>query len=286
MRLVQAKTSGGEISIKESQAFFDNKNTEVEISDGKTCKVQVRRKVVVTTEYISETNAQALLKNDYWGPFVGGGKLDNRYITVGLKDYCYGEKPEMEAWVKIVPMQFSPLPEMSMSQYDEITQVPGGSENERICTLEGRFDVKSIDYSLCFEKEYILKEAAGKVGMSGHEYATVYEPVLVDRSAFDDVKQFRMVGTIMQNGKNIIVEGDPVTVNDPVFRLLGVRIGSSIALDPVFDKDQGSSRSINFYPVSSMGIIEEADDLAKIKIYSQPIDNTKYSITVTRQLTE
>ena len=35
-----------------------------------------------------------------------------------------------------------------------------------------------------------------------------------------------------------------------------------------------------------MGIIEEADDLAKIKIYSQPIDNTKYSITVTRQLTE
>lgn len=271
-----------ENKVTESELNVNYQDIEVEISDGKICKVDIKRKVVVTSDKISKTNAKSLLKSDYWGDYNKGTGVAERYVTVGFKDYCYGENPKLEAWVKIMPMQFAPLPEIQMVQLGEITAVPG-AEDKHSCSLQGRFDVASIDFDLCFEKEYRKDNSMRKVGIEGYEYSTVFVPVKITDSDFDNVRQFRMTSTIMEDGRNIVVEGDPVSINNPEFKLLGTRVGSMIALDPIFNRDLGTSRSINFYPINNFGIIEEDKGLVRIKVYGTPVDTGKYSISVTKQ---
>ena len=248
--------------------------TNIDIAKMNTCKVQVQRKVIATGT--DQIDASKIPADDKW---VGGTIDSKKYITIGVKN-CYGDNPKLQAKIEMRPAQYAPLLK-TLTQTGDVTTSSGGtSEN---VSLKGTFDTSMVEEGLCFSQDYQKQEES-----TGAEEIDVYAPVKMADSDFETKELLEVSFTINKSN----VTADAVSMKDEEgdnaaeFTADNVWVQSMLSIKVLFQEGM-RSQSINFYPLSQFGVIEDNnnDGTVNYRTYetnTHPV-SSDYELTVTKE---
>ena len=248
--------------------------TNIDIAKMNTCKVQVQRKVIATGT--DQIDASKIPADDKW---VGGTTDSKKYITIGVKN-CYGDNPKLQAKIEMRPAQYAPLLK-SLTQTGDITTSSGGTSKN--VSLKGTFDTSMVEKDLCFSQDYQKQEES-----TNAEKIDVYAPVKMADSDFETKELLQLSFTKDLNN----ITADAVSMKDEEgdnaaeFTADNVWVQSMLSIKVLFQEGM-RSQSINFYPLSQFGVIEDNNNDGTVN-YRTYKNNTHpvwsdYGLTVSKE---
>ena len=248
--------------------------TNIDIAKMNTCKVQVQRKVIATGT--DQIDASKIPADDKW---VGGTTDSKKYITIGVKN-CYGDNPKLQAKIEMRPAQYAPLLK-SLTQTGDITTSSGGTSKN--VSLKGTFDISMVEKDLCFSQNYQKQEES-----TNAEKIDVYAPVKMADSDFETKELLQLSFTKDLNN----ITADAVSMKDEEgdnaaeFTADNVWVQSMLSIKVLFQEGM-RSQSINFYPLSQFGVIEDNNNDGTVN-YRTYKNNTHpvwsdYGLTVSKE---
>lgn len=249
-------------------------NTNIDIAKMNTCMVQVQRKVIATGE--NKIDASKIPADDKW---ENGTKESVKYVTIGVQN-CYGDNPKLQAKIEMRPAQYAPLLK-TLTQTGDVTTSSGGtSEN---VSLKGTFDTSMVEKDLCFSQDYKKQEESANA-----ENIDVYAPVKMEESDFGTKELLRL--TFTKDGDNITAKAvsmkDEEGDNAAEFTADNVWVSSMLSIKVLFQQGM-QSQSINFYPLSQFGVIEDDDNDGTINYRTYNTDthpvSSDYELTVSKE---
>lgn len=248
-------------------------NTNIDIAQMNSCMVQVQRKVIATGT--DQIDASKIPADDKWD----GTKDSKKYITIGVKN-CYGDNPKLQAKIEMRPAQYAPLLE-TLTQTGDITTSSGGTSSN-VC-LKGTFDTNMVEKDLCFTQDYQKQEEN-----TGAEEIDVYAPVKMEDSDFETKELLQLSFT--KDLDNITAKAvsmkDEEGDNAAEFKADNVWVPSMLSIKVLFQENM-RSQSINFYPLSQFGVIEDdnSDGTINYRTYeanTHPV-SSNYELEVTKE---
>ena len=248
--------------------------TNIDIAKMNTCMVQVQRKVIATGT--NKIDASKIPTDDKW---VDGTKDSKKYITIGVKN-CYGDNPKLQAKIEMHPAQYAPLLK-SLTQTGEVITSSGGTSKN--VSLKGTFDTSMVEKGLCFSQDYKKQE-----GSTRAEEIDVYVPVKMEESDFGTKELLQLSFT--KDLDNITAKAvsmkDEEGDNAAEFKADNVWVPSMLSIKVLFQENM-LSQSINFYPLSQFGVIEDNDNDGTVNYRTYTTDthpvSSDYELEVTKE---
>ena len=251
--------------------------TNIDIAKMNTCMVQVQRKVIATGT--DKIDASKIPADDKW---VDGTKDSKKYITIGVMN-CYGDNPKLQAKIEMRPAQYAPLLKTLTQTGEVITSSGGTSKN---VSLKGTFDTNMVEKGLCFSQDYQKQEESTRA-----EEIDVYVPVKMEDSDFGTKELLQLSFT--KDLDNITAKAvsmkDETEDNAAEFTADNVWVPSMLSIKVLFQEGM-LSQSINFYPLSQFGVIEDDDNDGTINYRTYKNDThpvcSDYELTVSKEAKE
>ena len=251
--------------------------TNIDIAKMNTCMVQVQRKVIATGT--DKIDASKIPADDKW---VDGTKDSKKYITIGVMN-CYGDNPKLQAKIEMRPAQYAPLLKTLTQTGEVITSSGGTSKN---VSLKGTFDTNMVEKGLCFSQYYQKQEESTRA-----EEIDVYVPVKMEDSDFGTKELLQLSFT--KDLDNITAKAvsmkDETEDNAAEFTADNVWVPSMLSIKVLFQEGM-LSQSINFYPLSQFGVIEDDDNDGTINYRTYKNDThpvcSDYELTVSKEAKE